>query len=67
MLYEQMLEAVEEAERTLRCADIIATHLAKMLVGRLHKVENSWSGTQVLCRLKRELRAFNMTTKRWKS
>ena len=67
MDYNEMSEAVSSAERTLRYADMAATKMAKMLVGRLRKVNAIlYSGSDVLIALKKELRDFNCTTRKWK-
>jgi hypothetical protein len=56
-----MRAAYVEAEETVRAADGIVNSMAKMLIGRLRKANPS------LCvALKRELRDFNISTKRWK-
>jgi len=59
--WDEMREAYVEAEGTVRAADGIVNSMAKMLIGRLRKANPS------LCvALKRELRDFNISTKRWK-
>ena len=60
--FEDMRQAVSEAEQTMRAADSVAESMARMLVGRLRKVNSSY----VLSQLKRELQDFNMHTSTWK-
>jgi len=66
MNYYEMQEAVSDAEKTLRFADIATKNIARMLVGRLRKVGNSYHETDILISLKRELKSFNSTTRTWK-
>lgn len=56
-----MQDAVEDAENTLRKVNIIATHLAKLLVGRLRYV----GSTRALKIFKKELKKFNSVTGKW--
>ena len=62
MNFEEADQAIQNAEVTLRFADRIANKLARLLVGRLRKVESY--GT--LRALKRELQDFNANTQTWK-
>ena len=64
--WHEMKAAVQEAEHTFRAADSISKDMAELLIGRLRKVSNSYVGNDALCKLKRELRDFNMTTGEWK-
>jgi len=59
--FDQMREAMREAQTTMRAADSVADTMAEMLRGRLKKVRR-WH----LAALKRELRDFNMHTGEWK-
>lgn len=59
--FDEMRAAVAEAEILMRAADSVSCQMARMLVGRLRKVES----TYVLEQLKRELRQFNIHTGRW--
>ena len=59
--FDQMREAVAEAKNTMQAADAVADSMARMLTGRLSKV-NSYTLTQ----LKKELRDFNMHTGTWR-
>ncbi len=61
MKFDEMEQAVRDAERTMKLANICANQLARLLVGRLRKVDE-----EDLEKLKRELRDFNMHTHRWK-
>lgn len=61
--FDEMDAAVQDAERTLRVADELATRIARFLVGRLRKVNSQW----ILADLKRELKDFNMQTQKWKN
>lgn len=60
--FDQMKQAVYEAELTMRAADRSANDMASILRGRLHHVSGS-----TLAALKRELRDFNIQTYEWKS
>lgn len=60
--FDTMTKAMSEAEHTFRAADAVTDRLAKMLAGRLKKV---WS-TSALIELKKELKDFNIHTRRWK-
>lgn len=64
--WDEMRAVYKEAEMQIQSADAIIEDMAKMLVGRLRKI-NSYHGGIALQRLKRELRAFNIQTRRWKS
>lgn len=61
MLYQEMNAAIQDAEKTLRFADMAASSIAEMLVGRLRKVD-----TPYLDELKRELKNYNMQTGQWR-
>lgn len=56
--------AVSDAKRTLESADSIATAAAKLIKGRLRKVDD-WD-RKTLKALKKELRDFNAATGKWK-
>lgn len=62
MMLSDMENAIGEARATLNRADQFATQLARLLKGRLWKVDNGY----LLNDLKRELRAFDGVTKTWK-
>jgi hypothetical protein len=57
-----MEQAVDAARADLNRVDRLASSLARLLVGRLRKVESSY----VLKQLKTELRDFNAHTGSWK-
>lgn len=59
--YDQMREAVMQAQATMRAADNVADDMARILRGRLRKV-STWH----LKRLKKELSQFNAHTGTWK-
>lgn len=61
MKLTDMENAIEEAETILRRADMTASKMARLLTGRLRKV-NTW----ILKDLKRELKDFNAHTGEWK-
>lgn len=61
MQLNDMRRAIDEANDTLRKADMMAERLAECLVGRLRHVSH-----YELARLKRELSDFNATTGEWK-
>ena len=58
--WDEMREAFKEAEIAVKAADAITNDMARMLRGRLRKVDG-W----LLADLKRELRDFNIHTSRW--
>jgi len=62
----EVVEAIEDAQLTLRKADRVAGNLVKLLVGRLRSAGSSWEIRKTLADLKRELRDYNATTLRWK-
>lgn len=61
--FDEMRRAVESAEMQLRAADRASTDMARLLRGRLRKVDSP----HVLAELKRELKDFNIQTKEWKA
>lgn len=61
-VFDDMRDAIKDAEITLRAADNVAYDLARMLVGRLRKC-----GRYHLASLKRELHEFDSRTGKWKS
>lgn len=58
-----MERAVNDAARQIRDVDGVVTTMANLIRGRLRHVKNSSS----LKELKRELRAFNVHTGRWRN
>lgn len=60
--FDLMRDSMREAEATMRAADMVSTQMARMLVGRLRKVQSHGA----LEALKRELRDYNMQTGQWK-
>lgn len=54
-------QAIRDAESTFRNADITASKMADLILGRLRKVD---AGT--LAKFKRELKSFNAATRKWK-
>lgn len=60
----EALQAVADAKRTMDNADATALSAARLLVGRLRKVEGYNRNT--LKSLKKELRDFNAATGKWK-
>ena len=61
-VFDDMRDAVEDAKRTLRAADFVATGMAKTLLGRLRHVDSR----DTLIALKRELQDFDAHRKEWK-
>lgn len=59
--FDEMRTAVNEAKVMICAADNVAHDMAALLRGRLTRV-----GSYVLADLKKELRNFNMHTRRWK-
>lgn len=62
MNFDDILTGVEDAEQTSRLFDRMLNRLAKLLVGRLRRIE----GYGVLKALKRELQDYNAATETWK-
>lgn len=60
--FDLMRDSMREAEATIRAADMVSSQMARMLVGRLRKVQHRGA----LEALKRELRDYNMQTGQWK-
>jgi hypothetical protein len=60
--WDEMRAAMDEAKTRMEVADRCATEMARMLRGRLRRVNS----THELRELKRELRDFDMTTGEWK-
>lgn len=67
MRFNEMVEAMTEAETNFILADEQAEKMAKLLRGRLRRAAASYRGAQFVADLKRELRDFNIQTRRWKS
>lgn len=62
MNYKDLREAITDAEKTVSKGDQAIRELAELCGGRLQRA-GVREGT--LCRLKRELAGFNMTTCEW--
>ena len=62
MTFNELAEAIEDAEVTMRRADAVTDEIVVILRGRLRQVGNTWA----LADLKRELRDFNMQTLEWR-
>ena len=63
MTFEEMAEAIAEAEMTIRRGDRHVAAMASLVRGRLR---SGGVSTWVLEELKRELRDFNIHTGSWK-
>lgn len=64
--WDLMRNALSGADNAFRAADSAATGLAKILEGRLRHVENTHQGANILRKLKKELRDFDMVKGTWK-
>lgn len=62
MNYAEMDQALRDAKETLAMGDRAALSLARMLVGRLRRVESKY----LLAQLKKELRDYDAVTGLWK-
>lgn len=62
MTLGEMEIAVRDAKRTLAAADEAATQMARLLIGRLNRVNSAYA----LRALKKELANYNMKTSEWK-
>ena len=60
MNYKEMCDAIEDAERTIKRAEMFKNKMASFLVGRLCNIDYS-----KLCALKKELKHFNSKTGKW--
>jgi hypothetical protein len=60
--FDDVRAAVDLAKFQLEAADSVATNMAKLLVGRLRRV----NGHNALAALKRELQDYNIQTGKWK-
>lgn len=60
--FDEMREAMSEADGTMKAGDNVADQMARMLCGRLRRVP-----VFVLVTLKRELTSFDAHRKTWKS
>lgn len=60
--FDEIRHAVRSAEEQMRAVDNAATDMARLLSGRLSKVQSLY----VLRALKRELQDFNAVTGEWK-
>ena len=63
MEWREMNEAIMDARRTINWADMVKHQMASLFAGQL---QASQIGNSTLCRLKRELRNYNMNTGKWK-
>ena len=63
MEFHEMHEAIKDARQTINRADQFKNQMAGLFVGQL---QASRIGDYTLCRLKRELRNYNMHTGLWK-
>lgn len=61
--WDEVNEAIEDAERTIKQADNRVKDMARIIRGRLQACN---VGSYALCELKTELRRFNMHTGVWK-
>jgi len=61
MNYNEMFNAVQEAERVVRLSDQVSNRMAQFIVNRLRFVNAS-----TLREIKAELKKFNSVTGEWK-
>lgn len=62
MNFNDVEGAVREAEQTFNLVDRFADKMARLLIGRLRRVDSTW----VLKELKKELSDFNRHTGSWR-
>ena len=62
MTFDELYQAVKGAREDVSRADLIVSQNAELCVSRLRI---SGVDHRILCKLKRELRAYNMHTGRW--
>lgn len=60
--FDDVRAAVEQAQAQLQAADMVATNMARLLVGRLRHVGSH----NAISALKRELHDYNIQTGKWK-
>ena len=60
--WDEFWIAWKDAKDTIRMADAVASQIGTVLVGRLKQCDCG-----VLCALKRELRDFNIGTRKWRA
>ncbi len=63
--WEEMRSAYKQAEQQIKAADNVVVDMARMIKGRLRTF--AYFDCDVLAALKKELRDFNIQTRRWKS
>jgi hypothetical protein len=61
MKWDEMKKALDEAEQTIKIAELQINRMSRFIIGRMKKID-SW----YLCEMKRELRNYNMHTGEWK-
>ena len=64
--WNELWAKINDAERTFKHADIMAENMARILVGRLRHVGDTYSSKRTLVKLKKELQDFNAKTMVWK-
>jgi len=67
MNFDEMNDAVNDARRTIRFADINTRNMVKMIKGRLRTLDDTWQSHNLLIALKKELNQYNATTRTWKN
>ena len=66
MTFDEMIEAVNSAERDIRMAEVQLEEMIIFVSKRLRKAHPSWLLSNALAHMKSELRDFNAVTRRWK-
>lgn len=64
--FEQTRRGLAQAKAQIRAVDLIAEDLAVLLKGRCRQASKTWIGGDAIADLKRELKDFNIHTRRWK-
>jgi len=62
MTIQELAQALNEAEQTFQAADTAASRIARLLKGRMRRIESN----SLLSAIKRELKDYNIQTGRWK-
>lgn len=63
MTFQELCQAVDDADLIIKTANNAVERMAKMIVGRLRV---SGARDSILIELKRELRDYNIQIRRWK-
>lgn len=63
--FNQMKEAIKQAERVLNVSEIMAEDMAVLLSSRLRAASRTRRGCDAIVEIKKELKKFNSKTRQW--